>query len=279
MSMDRVKNERLIQKELFIMKIGFCQYDVRKSDIEENLRIVESMLEHTDADLMVLPELAFTGYSFKDKESLMALSDEKTVRMITDRLQALSKKTGAHIVAGMAESEKGRLYNAAYLIGPKGLIGKQRKINLTKNETIFDRGTELSVFEVNGVKIGISICFDTWFPESARILCEMGAKIICSPANFGGPWTLDVAKVRALENSVHVVLANRSGFEVIDGEDAHFRGESRIVDAGGNVLVEAKTAQAVTSVPVTIAEKKANLICDDMEAEKEQYVRYVRYDT
>ena len=57
------------------------------------------------------------------------------------------------------------------------------------NEKIFDRGSTFEVITLGKVKIGIVICFESWFPESYRLLALQGAQIICCPSNFGGPLT------------------------------------------------------------------------------------------
>jgi len=261
------------------MKIGFCQIKVVYKDIQSNLQKIDSLLSSIKADLIVLPELCFTGYAFSDKKELIPLSDEKSQNTIIDGLSKIAKRMGGSIVAGISEYENAKLYNTAVVIGPNGLIGKHRKINLTKNETVFDPGDLISTFLINGIKIGVAICFDTWFPEIFRILTLKGARIICCPANFGGPWTLDVIKVRALENCVYTVMSNRTGNEMMNGEEIGFRGESEIVDFGGNVLIKAGNEECVECIDVDIEANTGNknIICDDLAYERNKYNKYVTY--
>jgi len=179
----------------------------------------------------------------------------------------------------MAEREGDKLYNSAIVIGPEGYIGKHRKVNISKNEKIFDRGKYFEIFKIGSVKIGIVICFESWFPESIRILALQGAQIICCPMNFGGPWTPNVIKVRSLENKVFTIMANRVGEEWIDSEEAKFRGESQIVDYGGNVLAQVAKEECIRTVDINPekVKKKDNIVCEDMEYEMGLYREYVKY--
>jgi len=261
------------------MKIGFCQFDVVHSNIEANLKKIAGLLKDTEADLIVLPELCFSGYSFPSKKAVFPFANNSAQKKIFNKLSIISKTKGIYLIAGMAEKEGDRLYNSAIVIGPEGYVGKHRKINISKNEKIFDRGKFFEIFKIGNVKIGIAICFESWFPESMRILMLQGAQIICCPTNFGGPWTLDVMKVRSLENKVFTIMANRIGKELVDSEKAKFRGESQIIDYGGNVLVRAAEEECVRIVNINPEEtkKKDNIVCEDMEYEMGLYKEYVKY--
>src|SRR5205085_10957778 len=87
------------------------------------------------------------------------------------------------IVVGLIEEERGNLFNTAVVIKKGRLIGKYRKTHLLEGERIFRAGTEYPIFEVNGLKFGINICYDTQFAESAANLSEQGAKFILCPSN------------------------------------------------------------------------------------------------
>ena len=261
------------------MRIGFCQFNVTHSDIEANLKKITNLLKDAEADLMVLPELCFSGYSFPSKEAVFPFADNSAQKKIINELCIISKAKGIYLIAGIAEKEENRLYNSAIVIGPEGYIGKHRKMNISKNEKIFDRGKSFEIFKIGDVKIGIVICFESWFPESMRILTLQGAQIICCPTNFGGPWTLDVMKVRSLENKVFTIMANRIGKEWVDSEEAEFRGESQIIDHGGNVLVKTAKEECVRIIDINPeeAKKKDNIVCEDMKYEMSLYKEYVKY--
>ena len=255
------------------MKIGFCQYDVAYKDIERNMKTIESMLKDVTADIVVLPELALTGYYFKDKSTLARLCEEKHMTPMIERLRSIASKKDIAIVIGLGEVQDDSLYNTAYLIDHTGVIGKHRKIHLTDIESIFTAGETIDVFEVKGVKIGLSICFDTWFPEMFRSLASKGADLVMVPANFGGSWTLDVLKVRALENSIPVVLSNRIGKEMIEDSVEYFRGESMVVDGFGNPLLRAfdQPQTGIVELDVHAFSRNKSLICSHMDDEKNKY--------
>ncbi|MBW2367980.1 MAG: hypothetical protein JRH15_08845 [Deltaproteobacteria bacterium] len=262
------------------MRVGFCQFDVVHKNVDANIAKIKELIRNVDADLIVLPELCISGYFFQSKDELFLYSSERVQKRIIRELTTISKRNDVYIVAGIAEKEGDSVYNTAIVVGDKGLLGKHRKVNLSKNETIFSRGNKLAIITIGDVKIGIVICFESWFPESFRLLALQGAQIICCPVNFGGPWTLDVMKVRALENKVYTIMANRIGQELIKNEKADFRGESQIIDYGGNVLVSAGREECLKIVEIHPDDVlvKNNIICDDLLYEMSMYKRYVHYD-
>jgi predicted amidohydrolase len=255
------------------MKVSFLQMNVRKGDIHGNLRFIQESLDGAKTDLVVLPELCFCGYVFPDRQALLPYSTPDQIETIVTALTVLCRKNDFYLVAGLSEAAGDKLYNSAFLIGPEGLVGRHRKIHLSKFETPFDAGETLEVFTIGGVRIGINICYDIWSPEASRILMRQGAQILCCPANFGGPWTLDIARVRAMENKVFHILANRIGAEPLGQETAHFRGESQIVDGLGNILVRADDRAGLRTVEIDPDEAadKSTLMSRDITAEAARY--------
>lgn len=256
------------------MKIGFYQFDVAHGQPKVNHQKVKKALQGKVFDLMVLPELFTTGYLFASADNLLPhtedLSNSATVKM----LQKLLQKTQAHIIAGIAEKEGDRIYNTAILVNARGLVGKQRKVHLTRLEkTIFSPGSTFNLLKAGDVPIGIITCFDAWFPEASRQLMEQGAQILCQPANFGGTHTLDIMKVRAMENVVFTITANRIGQENEAGTKTSFRGESQITDPAGKLL--SKTTQSeslqIMEIDPEQAKQKDNVMCDDFEREWKRY--------
>lgn len=255
------------------MRVATCQYDVKKSKPLENIQTIEIMLKGIKADLIVLPELALSGYFFEDSASLKALTKSIDKLKVIETLQNIAREVQSTIVIGLSEIDSDKLYNTAYVIDHTGVIGKHRKMHLTRNEQIFDAGDKVDIINVNGVKIGIAICFETWFPEFFRTLAARGADMVVCPSNFGGPYTHDVARVRALENSLPVVLVNRVGSELMHGETETFCGGSRIIDAYGTIIhaSDDKARLHVTEVDCLTPTRNKNLICDDMDKERAKY--------
>ena len=177
------------------------------------------------ARLIVLPELASTGYSFDNREEAYAHAEPVPEGPTCTAWTALAKELDVYIVAGIAESDDITLYDTAVLIGPEGFIGKYQKTHLWNREKlIFTPGTSYPIFETRIGRIGLLICWDIWFPEVARILTAQGADIICSVNNW--VWTPpplfdDAGNCMASYltmgashvNGVPIVAANRVGSE------------------------------------------------------------------
>jgi predicted amidohydrolase len=87
------------------------------------------------------------------------------------------------IVMGMIEVERETLFNTAIVVNRGVLIGRYRKAHLLGGERIFHAGSECRIFEADGLRFGINICYDTNFPQAARKLKDLGASLIVCPAN------------------------------------------------------------------------------------------------
>jgi predicted amidohydrolase len=242
------------------------------------------MLEGLDSDLVVLPELAVSGYNFESAGQARSLgepADGPTARM----LSVLAAETGAHYVIGIAEAEGNALYNSAILVGPGGLIGCYRKAHLFFHEKDFflPGNSGFRIFEVNGIKLGLLVCFDHMFPEAARTLALGGAQIICHPSNLVIPeYAQLTTRVRALENRVFWLLSNRTGPETGKAGELVFTGESQIVASNGSVPAKAgATEETVISAeidPGKAKDKKVTALNDLFEDRREELYR-LRRDT
>jgi len=194
------------------------------------------------ADLIVLPELFSTGYQFKTKAEARKLSEDAPSGPTTRRLIEVAKKTGCHVVFGMAEKHGKDIYNSAVLVGPKGFIGLYRKAHLFRSEKkIFTPGnTAFKVYDIGKAKVGMMICFDWFFPEAARRLAFLGADVVAHPSNLVLPYCPKAMITRCLENRVFAITANRVGVEArIKGERLAFIGQSQVVSPKGEVLCKA----------------------------------------
>lgn len=256
------------------MKVSCYQFDIKYKDIQFNLEKVSSKIPTINSDLIVLPELFTTGYYFDKKSDLIKFSEEIPNGETTQKLITIAKQFNKFIVGGISEIENENLYNTTVIIGPEGLIGKHRKVHLPKDEKhIFSKGQNFDTYSINKVKIGIIQCFDSWFPEASRILMLKGANIFINPANFGGPWSLDIIKARSIENKVYSILCNRIGSENIKGEIAKFRGKSMIVNYTGDVLAQAGKKEEIITSEIFPQEtiSKETIVCDDIISELDIY--------
>ena len=230
------------------MKTGFFQFNPAFGNKRENFDKVGNAVTAISLDLLVLPEFFATGYQFVSKEEVAELAEPVPDGETTEFLINLSREKGMYIVAGLPERDGNNFYNSAVLTGPEGFIGRYRKTHLFFEEKIFfapgDSGFQ--VWDTPIGKIGIMICFDWFFPESARTLALKGAEVIAHPSNLVLPYCPQSMPIRCLENRVYAVTANRIGTEQRkEGEALTFIGQSQITSPKAEILVRAGTDEEV----------------------------------
>jgi predicted amidohydrolase len=224
------------------MKIGFVQNNPPFGEVTNNLEHVIDALTGEKADLFVLPELFTTGYQFTSREEALALAENIPDGKTSEALLRLAKKINSVIVAGIAERDGDAVYNSAIMVGPNGFIGRYRKAHLfdTEKEVFQPGNTPLKVFDLGFARVGMMICFDWRFPETARTLALQGADIIAHPANLVLAHCPQAMITRCLENGIFIATADRVGSEErIPGHLLKFMGQSQVVDPLGNVLIRA----------------------------------------
>jgi predicted amidohydrolase len=243
------------------MRIGYVQFRPVFGAVDDNRAAMERLIGTTDADLLVLPELATTGYAFTTGDELAGLAEPFDSSPSLDRLQTLARERSCTLVVGYAERDGDRLYNAAAILAPDGDRHNYRKIHLFGAENRFFTPGDIpfAVHDVGGARLGVMICFDWLYPESARVLALLGAEIICHPVNFVLPWGQKAAVTRSVENRVFIVTANRYGDEVRGEFSFTFTGASQITTPSGEVLIPAPIegdAVAVTEIDHAVASDK-----------------------
>jgi predicted amidohydrolase len=223
------------------MKAGFIQFSPKFGRVDANIEKAISMIEKSDAELMVLPELFNTGYLFISLEEAADAAEEVPAGKTTRALCAIARKKKINIVAGIIENFHGNLYNSAVLVSPAGYLGTYRKVHLFNEENLWFKSgnTGFNIFDLGICKIGLMICFDWFFPESARILALKGADIICHPANLVLPYCQDAMITRCLENKIYIVTANRTGDEERSCKRLSYTGKSQIASPDGRILYRA----------------------------------------
>lgn len=229
------------------IKLALCQIAPQRENKNANLAKIEELTQRAKAegvDLAVFPEMCLTGYVLRDQVYTLA---EPVPGPSTAKVEEIAKKTGIHIVFGLPElSEKTQatIYNTAVLVGPNGFIGKYRKMYLPTHSVFeekryFRPGYEPAAFQTELGNIGLTICYDVFFPEVFRLSRLKGAQlIICisaSPAVRRSYFEVLTA-ARALENTCYLAYVNLAGVE--DG--LQFWGGSRLVSPTGDVLARAR---------------------------------------
>lgn len=221
-------------------KLAGVQMDIEIGNRNANLDKMESRLAETmanGAQLTVFPECTTTGYCFGSLDEAKQVSegfDGPTVA----RVHQWCRGKDTMVVFGFLELDGDRVFNALALVGPEGVLGTYRKIHLPhlgvdRFTTPGDRPFE--VIETPSLRIGMNICYDSSFPEAARVLSIKGADLITLPTNWPptSGLTADVIpNARALENHVYFMSVNRVGHE----RGFEFIGKSKICDPRGATL-------------------------------------------
>jgi len=244
-----------------MIKAGFFQFNPSFGEVEKNLKKVIEKIHNTDAELIVLPELPFTGYYFKDRDELKTFAEDPKESKTVSSLVELCREKDMFLVTGFTEKADGKIFNSALLLGPAGIIQTYRKLHLFNTEKLyFDPGNlPLEVSDVLGVKVGLMICFDYAIPEVARTLALKGADILCNPSNLVLYYSQRVMPARCFENSVFAITANRFGTDKRLHGEISFSGQSQIAGPRGDVIYQAqgdKEELFITEIDPALARNK-----------------------
>ncbi len=252
------------------MRVAVVQTNPVFANVKSNLEEVCGYISREHADVFVLPELFNTGYNFIDAEEVAAFA-ETADGPTYQKMFSLAKDRASYICYGFAEKAD-RLYNSAILVGPEGLVGLYRKVHLFSREKLFFAPGDLGfpVFDLPFGKVGMMICFDWIFPESARSLALGGADLILHPSNLVLPHCPDAMITRCLENRVFAATANRVGTESRGGIVLSFIGKSEIISPRGEILHRLGDSQpgiGVADIDISLARNKQvtefNHVMDD----------------
>lgn len=197
-------------------------------------------------DLVVLPELFATGYRFVSGEEVARLAEPVPGGPTSVFLEDLARRTGGTVVAGVAERAGNAFYNAAAIFAPGGHVGTYRKVHLFDEEKLFFAPGDLGfpVWTLPWGRLGVMICYDWRFPEACRAMALAGADVVAQPSNLVYTDCPRVTPVRAFENRVHILVADRTGEDRRPGRDPlRFVGQSFMADPFGKVGALVGTGQ------------------------------------
>ena len=226
-----------------LFRIALAQMNSTVGDLKGNLRKIGHTInaaKRQGADLVAFPEMAIPGYPPED----LLLRP----RFITDNLKALEEvkahAVGITVVVGFVDRQDD-IYNAAAVLHGGAIAGVYHKIYLPNygvfdEERYFQRGHRSPVFVVEGVKVGINICEDIWYPEGPTVAQALGGgaevimNISASPYHAGkGQYREKMFATRAKDNTVIVAYLNMIGGQ----DELVFDGHSLIFDQEGGLLV------------------------------------------
>ena len=211
----------------------------KENNIKKSVTMINEAAKN-GANLIVLPELANSGYVFNSREEAFELSEEIPKGKTTKAWMDAAAKNNVYIVAGINERDNNLLYNSSVIVGPDGYIGTFRKVHLWNEENLFFEPGNLGfpVFKTPIGRISSNICYDSWFPESFRLAVLQGADIVCVPTNWvpipgqaKGERAMANSLIMAAShcNSVFIAAADRVGEE----RGQPFEGQSIITSYTG----------------------------------------------
>lgn len=235
--------------------VALVQMQPELANPEDNLRkmgdFVERICTEQPTDLIVFPELSYTGYELGLRATDMA---ERVPGHATNYLAKRAHDFNTHIVFGMVIKERVEsiLYNGVVCLGPDGdVVTEYRKVHLLGEERqVFRNGFRFATVEAEWGRFGLLIGIDLAFPEAARSLTLDGSELIVVSANWdetlANSWRAHIIS-RACENALYVAAANRVG----DEPTRRFTGDSLLAGPMGEiytVLDEAIEGYAVATI-------------------------------
>lgn len=258
------------------MRLAAYQMVARPGDVAGNLAAIVDAAERAKAagaDLIVIPELATTGYGIGAE--LLKLAEPADGPQV-QAIGAAASRIGITIAVGFAERDGGNVYNSALLATPAGGRHVYRKCQLYGDyeRQIFAPGPVApTVFEAGNVRVGMLICFDVEFPELVRRLAVAGAEVVLVPTALPDDAVFRmiperVISVRAFENQIAVVYANHADTD----PTFRFAGRSVICLPDGS---EAARAPASGEALIFADYEPANF---DASREANHYLKALRTD-
>jgi len=235
------------------MRVGIVQMSSGENK-EENLdRALEFVYRATNegAEIVVLPELFNYLPSRMTRKGYLENAENSNGPSIK-ALERVARSNNVIIVAGSVTELDGEyLYNTSFVVSKNGILGKYRKVHLFKfgdidETTVFKAGDKAEVICLNGINMGLTICFDLRFPELFRTEALMGAQLIVNVAAFlektGRVHWIPLLKTRSIENQVFLIAANQAKKRDVN---CRYYGHSCIIDPWGKIVVMAKDEECV----------------------------------
>lgn len=233
------------------LKVAVAQVEAAAFDLEGNVAAtVAAILEAADAgaSIVVLPECVSSGW-LDDPSKIRPLAEpDDCSGPALSAWSEVAAETGTAVIAGFPEVAGDGLFNSVAVIGSDGrLQGTYRKLHLFGSERrVFAPGNRgLPVFELDGIKVGVLVCYDLRFPEAMRLLALKGADLIAVPTAWVGGFDAETpegeegrvgqvegALVQANLNQVYVACADLTGTIA----ESRFLGRSLIASPFGEPL-------------------------------------------
>lgn len=226
------------------LRISLVQYDIVWENKEANLSYVENIVTSLagKTDIVVLPEMFTTGFTM-NSHKLSESNDGDTITL----LKQWATEFDIAICGSFIAKEKGHFFNRGFFISSESeyFYDKRHLFRMGKEPEYFSPGDKRLIFEHKGFNICLLICYDLRFPVWARNINNEYDLIIYTanwPESRAKVWNTLLA-ARAIENISYVCGVNRIGK---DGNDLAYKGDSKLIDAKGEVLASIKVDKVET---------------------------------
>lgn len=232
-------------------------------DVDANIRHFEALVKRAadkGAKVVCFPELALTSYT--TDPSILTVA-ESVPGPATGKLSGVAKSHDVYLSVGMAERDRGRFYITQTIIGPQGYVGKYRKHHLAGEgeQSRFSPGSSSPVFDIEGFRFGVNICFDGRFEDTIEAMGEAEVDVIHHPH---GNW-LDLGKdaeewtrgkmvyfvSRAVHARAYILINNSAGDANHPNGLARFGSGALVIDPLGQVVK--RTTQRTRSEKMVLA--------------------------
>ncbi len=231
------------------LRVALLQIEVTPGDKKTNLKRAEKLIEPTDAEIAILPEVFSTGF---DYENLRVLAEDLETGESFSFLRRHSENR--LIVGTVPEKREDKIYNTMAAFYNRRLIATYRKIHLFQREKKhFHPGERTAVFEYKKSKFGMAICYDIRFPELFRELVAKGAEVFLISSEFPAVRQEHykiLLRARAIENQCFVIACNAVGRD----KYAEYSGGSLVISPWGEVLGEAGDKEELLEVEIDLGE-------------------------
>lgn len=261
------------------LKVSTAQFENKSGDKAYNLSVIDKLARKAaleGSQVIAFHECSITGYTFArtlSKEQMLEVAEEIPAGESIQQLIGIAKKHDIVILAGLFEKDKeDNLFKAYLCVDKNGLVAKYRKLHPFINPHLTP-GNEYCLFEIDGWRCGILICYDNNIIENVRATNLLGADIIfmphvtmCTPstrpgAGFVDPklwenreadptslrlefdgmkgrgWLMKWLPARAYDNAIYAIFSNPIGMD----DDQLKNGCSMILDPFGDIIAECRT--------------------------------------
>jgi len=232
------------------LNTALVQFSRDRFDTARNrAAMLEAVAGVSGADIVCLPEVWMGA---------VALSEKDADDLLGELCSAASDGRFTLLTGGLFLERGDKIVDVCHVIGPDGRIaGEQLKIfpSGAVGEREYCRGGgKLEVFDAAGVKFGVAVCVDMFYPEIVRRLARLGARAVFNPANIpeerNALWH-SLVRTRAAENTVFAVYVNNTGTEYADGRAVS--GGSIAAGPDGTVVLEAGNGTGVLRVDLDLS--------------------------